>query len=124
MNAQTQTYLFPYPPSVNNYWRSRGNTRFISKQGMAFRKNALAVIAEQGNPQLGGARVRVVIHVHKPDKRKRDLDNLLKPVLDALEHGKVVDDDSQIDDLRIRSAGVRSDGGCVVVEVSRVVDDG
>jgi len=32
-----------------------------------------------------------------PDRRRRDLDNIAKPVLDALEHAGVYLDDSQID---------------------------
>ena len=32
-----------------------------------------------------------------PDRRRRDLDNLQKPLLDALQHAGVYEDDSQID---------------------------
>jgi crossover junction endodeoxyribonuclease RusA len=49
--------------------------------------------------------LRVDLQVSKPDKRIRDLDNLLKVVLDAITHAKVWDDDSQIADLRIRWRG-------------------
>jgi crossover junction endodeoxyribonuclease RusA len=39
--------------------------------------------------------------VFPPDKRKRDIDNLLKSLLDSLTHAKVWKDDNQISDLRI-----------------------
>ncbi|NBW20709.1 MAG: RusA family crossover junction endodeoxyribonuclease [Caulobacteraceae bacterium] len=45
--------------------------------------------------------VRVVIEAFPPDRRKRDLDNILKSLLDALTHAGVWEDDSQIEDLRI-----------------------
>ena len=32
-----------------------------------------------------------------PDRRRRDLDNLQKPTLDALQHAGIYEDDSQID---------------------------
>jgi crossover junction endodeoxyribonuclease RusA len=43
-----------------------------------------------------------------PDRRRRDLDNIQKPVLDALQHAGVYEDDSQIDLLvtRRRDLGV------------------
>jgi crossover junction endodeoxyribonuclease RusA len=37
-----------------------------------------------------------------PDRRQRDLDNLQKPALDAMEHAGVYQDDSQIDLLLTR----------------------
>jgi crossover junction endodeoxyribonuclease RusA len=37
-----------------------------------------------------------------PDRRRRDLDNLPKAVLDSLAHAGVYEDDSQIDLLIIR----------------------
>jgi crossover junction endodeoxyribonuclease RusA len=45
--------------------------------------------------------LRVVIEAWRPDKRRRDLDNLLKATLDGLAHAGVYEDDSQIVDLRI-----------------------
>ena len=54
-----------------------------------------------------------------PDRRRRDLDNMLKPMLDALTYVKVWSDDSQIDDLRIIRAPVVA-GGRVTVRVEQI----
>jgi crossover junction endodeoxyribonuclease RusA len=55
--------------------------------------------------------------VHPPDRRRRDLDNILKALLDALQYGGAYQDDSQIDSLQVvRSKSVP--GGKVMVLVS------
>ena len=46
-------------------------------------------------------RLYVTITAYQPDNRRRDLDNLPKAILDALQHAGVYEDDSQIDELRI-----------------------
>ncbi len=46
-------------------------------------------------------RIRVRVDAFPPDKRKRDLDNIFKALLDALQWCKVFSDDSQIDELII-----------------------
>jgi len=46
-------------------------------------------------------RIRMCVEVYPPDKRRRDLDNLMKATADSLQHAQVYPDDSQIDDLRI-----------------------
>ena len=46
-------------------------------------------------------RLIVTIEAYPPDKRKRDLDNILKSLLDALQHAGMYPDDSQIDVLSI-----------------------
>lgn len=61
-------------------------------------------------------RVSVEISLHPPDKRKRDLDNYLKGVLDALTHVGIWDDDSQIDKLTIKR-GIIVKGGYVDVSI-------
>ena len=55
------------------------------------------------------------ISLFPPDRRKRDLDNVLKALLDALQHAGCYDDDSQLDDIRIVRCEVRKGGSCVVV---------
>lgn len=44
----------------------------------------------------------LMIYVRPPDKRKRDIDNLLKPLLDSLVDYGALPDDSMIYDLRIQ----------------------
>lgn len=95
------TLVLPWPPSVNRYYRRVGNRTIISRDGRAYRANALASITEQHTPRLGKARVRIHAIACPPDNRERDLDNLWKAVGDALEFARVIDNDSQIDDLRI-----------------------
>jgi crossover junction endodeoxyribonuclease RusA len=46
--------------------------------------------------------IRMEIVAFRPDNRKRDLDNLLKAVLDGMAKALIYEDDSQIRDLRIR----------------------
>ena len=55
-------------------------------------------------------RLKVDILVFPPDNRRRDLDNVLKAVLDSLEDAKVFKDDSLIDDLRVRRMDTFKDG--------------
>jgi hypothetical protein len=74
-----------------------------------------AELATQRVQHLTG-RLAVTVDVHPPDRRRRDLDNALKALLDALEHGGAYRDDAQIDDLRVRR-GVCVPGGCVWVRL-------
>jgi len=64
----------------------------------------------------------VTIKAIAPDKRRRDLDNMLKAVLDALEHAKVYENDSQIDDLRITRLPPEKPGR-IIVTVTEINDE-
>ena len=55
---------------------------------------------------FGRREVSARIDVFMPDKRRRDVHNLHKIVLDALQAAGAFDDDSQVIDLRIRKAGI------------------
>lgn len=102
----------PWPPSVNHYWRRDPRTGrvLVSAKGREYRGQ----VQSRRVASFGSDRLAVVIVAHPPDRRKRDLDNLPKAVLDALTHAGVWDDDSQIDDLRIMRGQVVKGGGLVV----------
>ncbi len=91
-------FTLPYPPSMNHYWRRVGPRTLISREGRTFRRNVCALLGGNGprKPPAGG-RIALLMDAFPPDRRRRDLDNLQKPVLDALEHAGVYEDDSQID---------------------------
>ena len=109
----------PWPPTVNTYYRSVGGTVKISEKGRAYAKAvADQVLIQRAAKQLAG-RLQVHILAYPPDKRKRDLDNLFKSVLDALTHAGVWLDDEQIDALSIRRGHAVAPGS-VRVEVREV----
>jgi crossover junction endodeoxyribonuclease RusA len=85
----------PFPPSVNHYYRHVGPRTLISREGRRFREKVCALLAAAGVRPLTGL-LQVEIEVYPPDRRRRDIDNLQKGLLDALEHGGAYRDDSQI----------------------------
>ena len=52
-------------------------------------------------------RLEINVHLHAPDKRLRDIDNVLKPLLDALVHAGLFNDDSQVDLITIDRKSTR-----------------
>lgn len=69
-------------------------------------------------PLFGCAdRLRVEISVTPPDRRRRDLDNLLKAVLDSMQAAAVYYDDSQIDELLVIRRPVRKGEGELIVSL-------
>lgn len=108
--------VLPWPPSVNHYWRrSKNGMMHISAEGVAFREAVGWNAAQQKAPKQLSGDLSVDIEAFMPDKRRRDLDNILKALLDGLTHAGVWLDDSQIVDLRIRKA--KTIGGMVKVKI-------
>ena len=51
-----------------------------------------------------------------PDRRRRDMDNYNKGLLDALTHAGIYPDDSDIDDLRVQRGPICK-GGAIVMRL-------
>lgn len=108
--------VLPWAPSVNEYWHHdrKGHT-YISKPGKAFRE-AVGWECRAKRIKRQDGRLSLTVRACPPDRRRRDLDNILKALADALQHGGAYEDDSQIDDLRIYR-GPLLKGGALHVQI-------
>ena len=101
----------PWPPSVNHYYRRVGPRTLISREGREYRRAICGLLAGSGNrepPRTG--RIALAMDAFPPDRRRRDLDNLLKSTQDSLAHAGAFEDDSQIDMLIVRRCAPRKPG--------------
>ena len=115
MTERTVSVWLPWPPSVNHYWGTRGKTRYIGAKGRAFRLETLSAWNRLRAQGFGNARLAVAVDAYPPDRRARDLDNILKAALDALQHARAFADDSQVDEIKVRRGEVRKgDAGLLV----------
>jgi crossover junction endodeoxyribonuclease RusA len=106
---------------VNTYWRhpTRGalaGRHLISERGRAYRELVASrhKSVNQTNDQFTG-RLGIVIAASPPDKRRRDLDNILKALLDSLTYAEVIEDDSQFDVICIVRQSPVKDGKVEIV---------
>ena len=121
-NLSTELTL-PWPPTVNTYWRVRVNgkypTFFVAQDGIRYRRNVQGYcLAWKVKPIKG--RVRIVVDAYPPDRRVRDLDNVLKALLDSLRYGGAYLDDGQIDHLTVIRREKDGNGGRVVVRLEEI----
>ncbi|MEM7227283.1 MAG: RusA family crossover junction endodeoxyribonuclease [Planctomycetota bacterium] len=117
MNQPLAILSLPWPPSVNTYYRTivvggRGRT-LLSQRGREYQAEADAAIGAVTTKLT--QRLCVGLLLFAPDRRKRDLDNHSKAILDALEHAGVYENDEQIDRLIITRREIVKGGRADVV---------
>ena len=108
----------PWPPTINLaklFWRGRVVT---SKAARDYRDEVkVAIMQNASGIDFGESRLEVHIQAFPPDNRKRDLDNIQKVLIDALQAAGLFKDDSQIDYLGILRA-TKAEGGMVSVQIA------
>jgi len=93
----------PYPPSANRLWRAVNGRNIKSSEYRAWLTEAYAaVIMANPRPRKIIGDYRMVLVADRPDRRRRDLSNLLKATEDALVHCQVVEDDSKAEEITLR----------------------
>lgn len=112
-------YLYlPWGPSVNNYYApGSGKVRYVSAKGTRFRRDVEQCVNEQCPGLILNERLCVDAILYPPDRRKRDLDNYMKALLDALTHSGIWGDDDLIDQLQIYRGEI-TPSGCILVEIN------
>jgi crossover junction endodeoxyribonuclease RusA len=112
-------FYLPFPPSVNNYYVKTNRGMFISMKGKKFRQQVQEAIYQQVPDCRLDEEEKLLVEVvlFAPDKRKRDVDNYNKSLLDAITKTQLWEDDSQIDQL-FNYRGEVVKGGQVFVRIS------
>lgn len=82
------TVSLPYPPSANRIWRNVPGKTLKSAEYRQWLLDALVAIPQEARGKVKG-RCSVEIVADRPDRRARDIDNLAKPILDALKTHEV-----------------------------------
>lgn len=86
-------FNLPLPPSANRLWRSNRGRVHRSPEYLAWLEAAGWLLLSQKPGGVSG-NYKISINAVRPDKRRRDLGNLEKPISDLLVKHGVVDDDS------------------------------
>lgn len=85
----------PLPPSANHIWKnyhkSKAYKAWIVEAGW---------LSKRRDKIVGPWRITVL--AKRPDKRRRDLDNLLKPIIDLVVSLGLVEDDSKLEMISAR----------------------
>ena len=112
----------PYPPSVNSYWRANGHRRYTSPEGQAFTKEVTVIVKNAGGKGFGVAPLGISVMIHPRSKRRFDLDNTLKAILDAMMKAGLYEDDSQFEYIEI-ARGDFVEGGKAVVHIYEIEEE-
>lgn len=100
MGFKTYKYKLPFKPdTVNSHWIITRRGKALSKEGKQFRKDVQNYIKLYKIYRFVGD-IKVRIKLFFKDKRKRDVDNYLKGILDSF-NGILWNDDSQIYCLQV-----------------------
>ncbi len=114
--GETIRFVLPLPPTCNNYRAGvaiNGKPRLItSRKGREYFKVVKSQVEWDWSPLED--RLAVEIEVRCPTRAKSDLDNRVKPLLDALTQAGVWADDSLIDHLEVRRGPIEKPGGVTV----------
>lgn len=68
------------------------------------------LIKQQRIKPIDADKLRVELYIYPPDEKRRDVDNVCKAVLDALQHAGVYTDDFKLWQLYVERRGVRLHG--------------
>lgn len=104
----------PYPPSVNHYTkRNRNGSVRLSDKARAYKVVVRQQTADKRPHTPSEARLAGEFVIHPPNRRKFDLDNKMKLILDSLEDAGFYANDEQFDEIVIKRGDPMADGKVV-----------
>lgn len=87
------TVTLPYPPQANHMHTVARGRKISSSSYRAWRDECGLRLMAQRAPMTAGP-FSIDLQITRPDRRRRDIDNLIKPCLDAIKSAGLIEDDS------------------------------
>ncbi|HEV7224900.1 MAG TPA: RusA family crossover junction endodeoxyribonuclease [Pirellulales bacterium] len=109
-------FIAPGPPVSNQQSTSQGRANLAAWKAKVHAR----VVAAWAKPALGTKLKAVVINFHDGDKPSLDLDNMSKPIFDAM-NNIVYEDDRQL--RQVELVHLRIDAPMVIVGASKILVD-
>ena len=120
MSDEINIYVPIYPPSANMIWRQRKGTGqpYLAKPYRLFKRAVEKIINGYTMPNTWRfCEVEIILH---PTRRAGDVDNRIKPVLDALTRAGFWPDDACVARVSCRFGRIDKAGSvCVIVRECR-----
>ena len=112
------TLTLPYPPQANNMFTVARGRKIKSGAYRSWSEQVAWSLRAGGQPPMHRGAYELHIIARRPDRRRRDLDNLIKPISDALTACRVIEDDSLCQRLTVEWAKAEPvKGGSIAVMV-------
>ncbi len=105
-------------PKTNRYIRRRGGKVFKSPRVKNWETRALWELKSQYSGKPIDYRISVDIVLTLPDRRRRDIDNMLKSLWDVLEKAGIISNDNLIYEVRTVKRIVKGEQG-VEIKINR-----
>ena len=122
-DKQTVILCLPWAPSANEIWRSSNfrSRPYIAPKYKRFLRDVKTACVAQGSPRFEGKRpLEITIDLFPPHNRPYDVDNRIKPTLDALTKAGVWRDDRYVRRITANS-NFSVEGGAIIVNISPLV---
>ena len=91
----------PYPPTANHMWQRRRNGMRLSDAYQRWLTSAGYIANAQRAGKMTG-RYKLSIQAVRPDRKRRDLDNIIKPISDLLVRLGTIEDDCNCEMINAR----------------------
>lgn len=118
MHEIKETLTLPWPPTTNRCWRYVNGMTLLSREARRYRKTVRDLLLSR-KTKTYLCRLSLYIKLYPPNKRKFDIDNRAKILIDSLQDARVFADDNQIDLLTLER-GEPVKGGFVTVLIKEL----
>jgi crossover junction endodeoxyribonuclease RusA len=93
----------------------------LSEKGRQYKQAIAEYVSVNNVPKYGEAKLRITMILQPKDKRRIDIDNRIKCVLDSLQEAGVFDDDFHVDELHVLR-GEQVKGGRLLLTIETIED--